>query len=199
MKIICFGAHPDDLEIGMGGTISKLVKDGNEVHLVVARECEGERIEEQRKAGKILSPYKMYTGCFSFLDKDRMNNVEAVTNLIRKIKPDKVYMPCIYDSNQHHEILGKIVLTSLRLTNISCYMYNMTTVRGYTIEKFNPQVFEDITKEFNTKIKAINCHKSQLKKWPDYLKYITDKDAHYGFEVGVKYAETFQVVREFKK
>jgi LmbE family N-acetylglucosaminyl deacetylase len=202
MKILCFGAHPDDLEIGMGGTISKLIKQGHEVHMFISRECEEIRLEEQMESKEILKPFRLYTNNetpFTFYDEKRMEEVGVVTRLIREIKPDRVYMPCIYDSNQHHEALGKIILTSLRLSDISCYMYSMTTVKGYTIEKFIPQVYEDITNEFITKIEAIGCHRSQIKKWPDYFKYIKDKDAHNGFEVGVKYAETFYVVREVRK
>ena len=34
-KILVFGAHPDDIEIGMGGTITKLVKLGHDVIMVI--------------------------------------------------------------------------------------------------------------------------------------------------------------------
>jgi LmbE family N-acetylglucosaminyl deacetylase len=34
--VLAFGAHPDDLEIGMGGTIAKLAELGYDVKLVVA-------------------------------------------------------------------------------------------------------------------------------------------------------------------
>ena len=34
-KILCVGAHPDDLELGLGGTIAKHVDKKHEVHLVI--------------------------------------------------------------------------------------------------------------------------------------------------------------------
>ena len=35
-SILVFGAHPDDVEIGMGGTIAKLSKMGYDVKLIIA-------------------------------------------------------------------------------------------------------------------------------------------------------------------
>jgi LmbE family N-acetylglucosaminyl deacetylase len=35
-SIVAFGAHPDDVEIGMGGTVAKLARNGYDVHLVIA-------------------------------------------------------------------------------------------------------------------------------------------------------------------
>ena len=31
-SIVAFGAHPDDIEIGMGGTVAKLARNGYDVH-----------------------------------------------------------------------------------------------------------------------------------------------------------------------
>jgi LmbE family N-acetylglucosaminyl deacetylase len=36
MSIVAFGAHPDDIEIGMGGTIAKLSALGYDMNLVIA-------------------------------------------------------------------------------------------------------------------------------------------------------------------
>ena len=36
MKILAFGAHPDDIEIGAGGTINKYIKQGHDAHFVIA-------------------------------------------------------------------------------------------------------------------------------------------------------------------
>ncbi len=197
MKILCFGAHPDDLEIGMGGTISKLIKNDDKLFGFIMRECTGIRLEEQKKAFKILK-LKFRDFKFSFED-GTMLEIGVITNLIKIHKPDRVYIPWVSDSNQHHRELARYVLSALRRTNVSCYMYGPTTVRGMTIKEFKPQVYEDISKEFKTKIKAISCHKSQIKKvGKEYLEYVKHKDAQNGYEIGVKYAEVFQIIKEIK-
>jgi N-acetylglucosamine malate deacetylase 1 len=50
MKILAFGAHPDDLEIGMGGTITKLISYGHEVTMVVGNCDKYGRMREAKNA-----------------------------------------------------------------------------------------------------------------------------------------------------
>ena len=54
-RILAIGAHPDDIEIGCGGTILKLIEQGAvaEVHWVVLS-GEGERAEEARASAKAM-------------------------------------------------------------------------------------------------------------------------------------------------
>jgi len=198
MKILCIGTHPDDLCFGMGGTIVKLIKD-NDVSLCISRECIGKRLIEQKKAFKIFGKDKFYINNFTFEDKDEMKEIEDLTKLIEIVKPDRVYIPSP-DSNQHHRRLNEMCFSALRRTNIAIYMYSPTTVKGIETHHFSPNIFEDITKQFKTKIKAIKCHKSQLKKFgKEYLDFVRYKDSYNGYLSGVKYAEGFQIVKEVRK
>ena len=59
--VVAFGAHPDDLEIGMGGTIAKLAGLGYDVKLVVATlpnfvktDTKEERSSESTNSAKIM-------------------------------------------------------------------------------------------------------------------------------------------------
>src|SRR5262249_5945481 len=54
MKVIAFGAHPDDIEIGMGGTVARHASGGDHVTMVVTtipNNREGRRAEAERAAG----------------------------------------------------------------------------------------------------------------------------------------------------
>lgn len=198
MKIICFGAHPDDVEMGMGGTICKFIKKEHDVYMFIARECNGERYQEQLKSNIVLGMKNIHTDGFGF--DDEMVEIKLLTEYINRINPNAVYIPWIYDSNQHHRKLAKYVLSALRRTNVDCYMYNPITIRGVTLQKFIPLVYEDISKEFDRKIESIKCHISQIKRYGnEYLEYVKNKDAHYGYEIGVKYAEVFQLIKEVRK
>lgn len=59
MKILVIGAHPDDYELGLAGTIMKHVENGDEVHGIVATKGDvigkgSERLRETKVAGKFL-------------------------------------------------------------------------------------------------------------------------------------------------
>jgi len=200
MKVLCFGSHPDDLEIGMGGTISKFIKKGFDLQVVVARECIGNRFEEQRKANEVLGVTKFTSMNLKLTQETEMEEIGLITQLIEACQPDRVYVHCNNDSNQHHRRLSKYVMSALRRTNISMYLYSPTTIRSVTVNKFAPTVYEDISEEFDTKLKAIKCHKSQMDKYgDDYYEYVQHKDAHNGYEIDVRYAELFQIVKEVRK
>ena len=57
LDILAFGAHPDDVEMGCGGTIAKMIEEGWKVH-VIYFSAVGERnpklVEEAANSGKIL-------------------------------------------------------------------------------------------------------------------------------------------------
>ena len=56
MNILAFGTHPDDIEVGMGGTIRRYVSEGHQVTMVVV--CvpgdKARRMEEASRAAEIL-------------------------------------------------------------------------------------------------------------------------------------------------
>jgi len=199
VKILCIGTHPDDLCIGMGGTISKFKKRGYDIIPFISRECNGMRYLEEKNALECLKIKHFLIKNFTFEDVNQMEEIGYLDKLIKETKPNRVYIPS-KDSNQHHRRLNEMCISALRRTNIDIYSYCPTTVKGIEIYPFVPNLYEDISKEFKCKIKAIRCHKTQLKKFGNgYIDFIKDKDAHNGFQIGVNYAETFQMIREVKK
>ena len=67
---------------------------------------------------------------------------------------------------------------------------------GRSFLAFWNQYYVDISSTFDVKMAAINCHKSQVKKYgPDFLRAIEARAIHRGYEIGVKYAECFEVLR----
>ena len=70
-SIVIFGAHPDDIEIGMGGTVAKLSQnDDYDVHLVIATlpNFVKSDTKEGRQSEAIMSAKAMgWTAAQSFL------------------------------------------------------------------------------------------------------------------------------------
>jgi LmbE family N-acetylglucosaminyl deacetylase len=68
--MIAFGAHPDDIEIGMGGTVAKLAGMGYDVRLVIATLPNFVKTDtkEERKQESIMSSKVMVCKTPEFLD-----------------------------------------------------------------------------------------------------------------------------------
>ncbi|MGZ5546611.1 MAG: PIG-L deacetylase family protein [Nitrososphaeraceae archaeon] len=202
-RILVFGAHPDDIEIGMGGTITKLVKLGHDVIMVIATlpnftiaDNKDERKLEAISSATIL-------GCDSpeFLDLAQEDivfgrrMVTLVDSLIKKYNTSTVYTQWIGDSHQDHQILTQSVIAASRDVN-NLYMYETTIPGGLTEKAFRPQLYVDITKEMENKTKSLKCFKSQnLRCGPFWIDAIVGRSIYRGYQMNTKYAEVFEIVK----
>ena len=205
-SVLVFGAHPDDLEIGMGGTISKLSRIGLEVIPIIAtlpnfteNDTKDERRSESIESSKIL-------GCISpeFLDLSptemifNRKLVSLIDNLIKKYQPESVFTQWIGDSHQDHQILTKSVMSASRdIDNL--YMYETTIPGGLTEISFKPQLYVDITTDIDTKKNALTCFKSQFVRCGQYwLDAIVGRSSYRGYQMHTKYAEAFEIIKTIK-
>src|SRR5918995_1130265 len=125
--ILVFGAHPDDIEIGMGGTITKLAKLGYDIIMVIAT-LPNFTIADKKDERKLeaISPEDIVFG-------RRM--VSLIDSLIKKYKTTTVYTQWIGDSHQDHQILTQSVIAASRDIN-NLYMYE-TTIPGWSVKSKN--------------------------------------------------------------
>lgn len=119
MKVdyLAFGAHPDDVELGCGGTIAKLVSEGKKVAIVDLTEGElGSRgsveirYKEASKAGEILGisareNLRMKDG---FIQNSEAYQLEIV-KMVRKYQPEIVLANAIDDRHPDHAKAAKLV------------------------------------------------------------------------------------------
>ncbi|MEF2713575.1 MAG: PIG-L family deacetylase, partial [Bacteroides uniformis] len=69
-KILVIAAHPDDEVLGMGGTIAKLTKDGNEVNVLIVTDGSSSQYRDSidlKKITKVSHPLKHQLFSFSFV------------------------------------------------------------------------------------------------------------------------------------
>ena len=209
MNILIIAAHPDDEVLGMGGTIKKLSKK-NKIFLCVVTEGSTAQYTDKKmiqvrknaciKAGKLLgiSQFEflelpdMKLDTISHLDINRM-----LEKIIKKFKPQVVYPTPINDLNMDHQRVYESTLVVTRpissiVKQLFCY-----ELPGFTRTSFNPNVYEDITKEFDYKIKAFKMYKSEIQKFPHArsLKSLENLAIQRGIESGLNKAESFQLIR----
>ena len=206
-SVIAFGAHPDDLEIGMGGTLAKLARLGYDVNLVIATLPNFVKtdIKEQRRIEATMSAKTL--GCKSpqFLDlsPDEITIgrkfVTMIDEIINRHKPEAVFTQWIGDSHQDHQALTRAVIAASRDSN-NLFMYETTIPGGLTENAFRPQLYIDITETLEVKSNALECFHSQKNNrcgnlWIDA---VVGRCSYRGYQMNVKYAEAFEVVKVTK-
>ena len=121
-------AHPDDETIGMGGTISKLVKDGDSVDVISMTDGVSSRtksssfeIEERQKSAKHASEILGFRWFKQLNFPDNAMDTVALIDVIKEIElakeelcPDVIYTHSAADLNVDHRITLEATLTAFR-------------------------------------------------------------------------------------
>ena len=201
MKVLVFGAHPDDAEIGMGGTIARYTRLGHQVMIVVSIIPNNKeiRLKESEKAAKILdAELKILDIDPNKFKVDRIN-LKLFDDIIKDYSPDIAYTCWYGDSHQDHNVTTRLVIAASRKNKYSLYMYEHMIPGGLTPYCFKAQSFVDISDIIGKKIEAIKAHASQLTSYgDDLLDYIIGKATYRGYQISTKYAEVFEIIKEIK-
>lgn len=218
MKIVAFGIHPDDIELGCGGTVAICRRVGNDVVLVDLTRGEAStngtpelRAQEAKEAARIL-------GCDTRLnaglpDKgvraDSESQIRTVTGIIRAQRPDIVIYPTCDDPHPDHVAGGDLIRRSIELAPDSEYAtdgdeqtWDGIKSMVYGVRRdVRADVVVDITEVINEKRRAIQAHASQFERGKDsrptainsrdFMEMIVARDRGYGGQFGVRYGEGF--------
>ncbi|HEU4446343.1 MAG TPA: PIG-L deacetylase family protein [Nitrososphaeraceae archaeon] len=167
-KVLCVGAHPDDLELGMGGTIAKHVDRNHEVHLAICTQGIGGksghpklRMEEAKKAAAILgADLHLIDYPVLKLNKPSIDFKMTISNLIQRINPDRVYTHSPYDYHQIHYTVAQSVTDVI--DNIKEFVYY--EIISSTSPEFKPNAYVDITDYIDVKLTSLKAHQTQGSK-----------------------------------
>ncbi len=208
MNIMTIGAHSDDIEISCGGTITKAVKRGDDVIMVVLTRSAYDNYSgnvlrtayeaksEGEEAAKILGVNDLIW--LDFPTKDvpySSKSIEALNSLMDKFNPDIIITHWVYDTHPSHRNTGLATISAARWFN-SILMYEPMMPSGRSYQGFRPQVYIDITDFNETKIKSLKAHCSQHTKYGNmWLEAVSARAKHRGYEMGVQYAESYEVMR----
>jgi N-acetylglucosamine malate deacetylase 1 len=202
-SIVAFGAHPDDVEIGMGGTVAKLARNGYDVHLVIATLPNFTKIDikEQRRHEAIISAKIMGVSSPEFLDlsPDEITFgrkfVGLLDGIINKYQPEAVFTQWIGDSHQDHHMLTRAVIAASRdVSNL--FMYETTIPGGITENAFRPQLYVDITESLDIKANALECFESQkIRGGHLWINAVLGRCSYRGYQMNAKYAEAFEIIK----
>lgn len=220
MRVLVIAPHPDDEIIGVGGTIAKRAKDGNEVYVCVVTKGKSplfndEFIEqgrkECRKADKKLGVKETIFLDFPAVMLETVPRYEfngKISEVVNSIKPDEVYIPHRGDMQIDHQMVVDAAMVAVRPRGNNypkrVYAYETLSETGWNIpnivNEFIPTVYEDITDTYEVKLEAMAIFESQLSVFPEArsIGAIEALAKYRGATVSVKAAEAFSLVREVK-
>ena len=166
MKIIlALAPHPDDLEIGCGGTLAKHAARGDEVHIYIATSGEvggaaDVRHAEQIEAAKILGVKEIHWGGFgdTRLPESGQALMADLERVVQQVCPDTVYVNSQDDTHQDHRVIAQVARSVTR------YVPNVLSYETPSTIGFEPTVFMDTSETLAIKVKALEAHASQIER-----------------------------------
>lgn len=202
MNVLIIAPHPDDESIGCGGAVCLHVRRGDRVSAVFLTSGEfglkqlpkeaawRTREKEAAKAAEVLGLVSL-----SFLRKPDWylgncikETSAALKPVLKAAAPDLIYLPHEGEWHPDHKASAPILRAALGRTSVP--------LRGYEI--WSPITdydhCEDISSVMTQKVRAVRCHRSQMKSLP-YVRAITGLNQYRGvIAAKSKFAEVFQTV-----
>jgi bacillithiol biosynthesis deacetylase BshB1 len=210
MNILVIGPHPDDQELGMGGTIARLASQGHNVLLLDMTNGEPTphgspeiRAKESTKAASILGVKRI---TLDFPNRRLVHSIEArhkVAGEIRKHQAQVLFVPYFEDAHPDHIATTRIAEDArfdAKLTKIDLpaepiypkwlFYYYCTHLRHVA----NPSFLLEITGFESKKRDAILAYDSQFVK-PEknrrVVEWIDAANVYFGSRIGTTAAEPF--------
>lgn len=221
-SILVVAAHPDDEVLGCGGTVARLSAEVP-VHIAIL----GEGITSRQDSREMADPQMLtalHQNCRRvaeqlgarehfmmglpdnrFDELPLLNVIKKVEELIARLKPSVIFTHHPGDLNIDHAITFRAVLTATRPT-LDCpvhevYSFEVPSSTEWAFQRyepaFRPNVFSDVAKTLDAKIKAMETYESERRSFPhprssEALRVIARR---WGTVAGLEYAEAFELIR----
>jgi LmbE family N-acetylglucosaminyl deacetylase len=199
MNVLAIGAHPDDIEYGCGGMLTKYAQRGHGVFLWIASDGalggDGDlRRQEQAESARIMGVREVFWGDYPDteipLTRELIVRIESV---IRRIEPRMIFVHYPDDTHQDHRNLAQGTQSATR------YVPNFLFYEGPTTQNFTPNCYTDIEGVLDEKLACLKAHRSQVAKTNiedlSILELAKSSANFRGIQARVKYAEAFQSIR----
>lgn len=194
-RILAIGAHPDDLEIACGGTLSRLCDEGHEVvGLILTHGSQGgdsqvRQIEAHNGARFLgLSELTLHNLPDTRLDLPTVRQI--IEEKVQTFAPDIIFTHSQHDQHQDHQIIYQATLQAgRRVHTILCYESPSTTL------DFKPDLFVEIGDYVDIKIESIREHRNQSRKAYVDAALVRAQARMRGEQTKTHYAEGFEIRR----
>jgi bacillithiol biosynthesis deacetylase BshB1 len=220
VDLLVFGPHPDDIEIGIGGTVARHASAGHRVGLcdLTAGELSSNGTPEQRQreaasAARVLgAAWRENLGWPDGGIAATAETIRSAVALIRRCRPRTIAIP--YWDDRHpdhvassHVLRAAVFKSGLRRYETDAGAWRPDWVCFYFINDSAPPSFVvDVSADYQRKREALDCYRSQFAPSeddtvltrltaPTFRQLIESRDAQFGALAGVAFAEGL-IVRE---
>lgn len=216
LDILVFGAHPDDIELGCGGTVIKAVQEGRKVGIIDLTRGElgtrgsvSTRDQETDLANTIMGVTIRENMNFKdgFFQDDEDHQVPIIRK-IREYRPKIIIANAPYDRHPDHSRASQLIVNACFLSGLEKIVTDQNIWRPeliYHYIQFNnikPDLVVDISKQMDLKIRAVKAYKTQfynpesnesstIISTADFLESVRYRAKDLGRESRCQYAEGF--------
>jgi len=218
VDVMAFGAHPDDIELGCGGTLIKLTDQGHSVVLVDMTRGEMStrgtietREREAAAAAQIIGAVAREN--LELPDGHVRASEEArrrVAEVVRTYRPRVVFVPYYEDRHPDHVHTSQVVYEGIFAAGLTRFETERAAYRPSQVVyymgwyEFAPTFVVDITEQFDRKMEAIYAYSTQFTaNDPSYRQtrltslehkwLIVHRMGHYGSLIQKRYGEGFLI------
>jgi len=205
--------HPDDAELGMGGTIVRLIGQGWKLGILDLTSGEPTPLGSlERRAAETLAansalgnPWRMNLGLPNRSLEPTLVNRRELAGVFRQVRPRLIFAPYWEDAHPDHTAATKLVedarfWSKLSRSDIPGVPFHPSRILYYfsvhlrIVER--PSLLIDISDQLEAKDQALRCYRSQLVDnqpagKPGVIDSVCDRTRFWGQMVGVKHAEPF--------
>ena len=213
LDLLAFGPHPDDLEIGLGGTLAKHAALGHSVGLCDLTRGEmssngtpEQRVQEAEAAREVLGA--AWRENLALPDRaigTSPDHTRCVVEMIRRVRPRTIAIPYWKDRHPDHESSAAMLRDAVFNAKLKRYdaagePWQPESVCYYFINDSGPVSFVvDVSDYYDAKRRALACYRSQFTRAtgsadtrlnsPSFSQLIESRDAQFGALAGVRFAE----------
>jgi len=205
--------HPDDAELGMGGTIVRLIGQGWKLGILDLTSGEPTPLGSlERRAAETLAansalgnPWRMNLGLPNRSLEPTLVNRRELAGVFRQVRPRLIFAPYWEDAHPDHTAATKLVedarfWSKLSRSDIPGVPFHPSRILYYfsvhlrVVER--PSLLIDISDQLEAKDQALMCYRSQLVDnqpagKPGVIDSVCDRTRFWGQMAGVKHAEPF--------
>lgn len=218
LDVLAIGAHPDDVELGCGGTVAVLAEQGRRVGIVhLTRGERGtrgtveERAAEARDAGQALGAEVVEILDFGdgALRGGEAEEDELIA-VLRRHRPELILGPAPEDRHPDHGRAHRLVADACFYAGLrqrgQGEAHRPAAAFSYMQhDLFTPSLIVDVSKTWERKIEALKAYGTQLYQGdeaasgepvtkvssPEYWRSVTGRAQHFGVLIGASYGEPF--------